>query len=100
KELREGVHKFAHGTTYSPDTLKGMSVEMLFDYMAVLLDSEKAEGKSVNLNFNMDNGDNLNLTLNNSVLNYRQTLQSNADASFYISRADLHQVLTGQPKMA
>ncbi|EFL4508656.1 TPA: MBL fold metallo-hydrolase [Escherichia fergusonii] len=100
KELREGVHKFAHGTTYSPDTLKGMSVEMLFDYMAVLLDSEKAEGKSVNLNFNMDNGDNLNLTLNNSVLNYRQTLQPNADASFYISRADLHQVLTGQAKMA
>ena len=48
----------------------------------------------------MSNGDNLNLTLNDSVLNYRKTLQSQADASFYISREDLHAVLTGQAKMA
>lgn len=100
KELREGVHKFAHGTTDSPDTIKGMSVEMLFDYMAVRLDSEKAAGKHISLNFNLENGDNLNLTLNDSVLNYRQTLQPKADASFYMSRADLHDVLTGQAKMA
>ena len=46
KELREGVHKFSHhGTTGSPDTLRGMSVEMLFDFMAVRLDSAKAAGK-------------------------------------------------------
>ncbi len=46
----------------------------------------------------MSNGDNLNLTLNDSVLNYRKTLQPQADASFYISREDLHAVLTGQAK--
>ncbi|MGQ7173138.1 alkyl sulfatase dimerization domain-containing protein, partial [Escherichia sp. R-CC3] len=34
KELREGVHKFSHGTTGSPDTIRGMSVEMLFDFMS------------------------------------------------------------------
>ncbi|MCG4303925.1 MBL fold metallo-hydrolase [Escherichia coli] len=45
------------------------------------------------------NGDNLNLTLNDSVLNYRKTLQPEANASFYISREDLHAVLTGQVKM-
>lgn len=100
KELREGVHKFSHGTTGSPDTIRGMSVEMLFDFMAVRLDSEKAAGKNISLNFNMSNGDNLNLTLNDSVLNYRKTLQPQADASFYISREDLHAVLTGQAKMA
>ena len=48
----------------------------------------------------MSNGDNLNLTLNDSVLNYRKSLQPQADASFYISREDLHAVLTGQAKMA
>lgn len=48
----------------------------------------------------MSNGDNLNLTLNDSVLNYRKTLQPEANASFYISREDLHAVLTGQVKMA
>ncbi len=100
KELREGVHKFNHGTTNSPDTIKGMTVEMLFDYMAVRLDSSKAAGKDINLNFNLSDGDNLNLTLENSVLNYRQSLQPKSDASFYMSRTDLHDVLTGQAKMA
>ncbi|MDU3294852.1 MAG: alkyl sulfatase dimerization domain-containing protein, partial [Pseudomonas aeruginosa] len=94
KELREGVHKFSHGTTGSPDTIRGMSVEMLFDFMSVRLDSAKAAGKNISLNFNMSNGDNLNLTLNDSVLNYRKTLQPEANASFYISREDLHAVLT------
>ncbi|EAA5903771.1 alkyl/aryl-sulfatase [Salmonella enterica subsp. enterica] len=100
KELREGVHKFNHGTTDSPDTIKGMTVEMLFDYMAVRLDSGKAAGKDISLNFNLSDGDNLNLTLENSVLNYRQSLQPKTDASFYMSRTDLHDVLAGQAKMA
>ena len=34
------------------------------------------------------------------MLNYRKVLQPKADASFYISRSDLQQVLTGQAKMA
>ncbi len=100
KELREGVHKFSHGSTDSPDTIKGMTVEMLFDYMAVRLDSDKAANKDISLNFNLENGDNLNLTLNDSVLNYRQNLLPKADTSFYMSRLDLHNVLTGQAKMA
>lgn len=100
KELREGVHKFAHGSSNSPDTIRGMTVEMLFDYMAVRLDSAKAEGKNISLNFNLENGDNLNLTLNDNVLNYRKTLQPQADAAFYMSRTDLHDVLIGQAKMA
>ncbi|MEB8269750.1 alkyl/aryl-sulfatase [Klebsiella grimontii] len=100
KELREGVHKLTHNTSNSPDTIKGMTVEMLFDYMAVRLDSEKAAGKNISLNFNLDRGETLNLTLNNSVLNYRQASQQKPDASFTISHADLHDVLTGQAKMA
>lgn len=100
KELREGVHKFSHGSSNSPDTVKGMTVEMLFDYMAVRLDSAKSAGKDISINFNLDNTDNLNLTLNDSVLNYRKTLLPKADASFYMTRADLQHVLTGQAKMA
>ncbi|MBV8041056.1 alkyl sulfatase dimerization domain-containing protein [Pluralibacter sp.] len=100
KELREGVHKMSHGSSNSPDTIKGMTVEMLFDYMAIRLNADKAAGKDISLNFNLENNDNLNLTLNNSVLNYRQMLQPKADASFYMNRTDLHDVLTGQAKMA
>ncbi|HAI6023627.1 alkyl/aryl-sulfatase [Escherichia coli] len=100
KELREGAKKIEHASTASPDTIKGMTVEMLLDYMAVRLNSEKAAGKSISLNFNLSDNDNLNLSLNNSVLNYRKVLQPKVDASFYMSRSDLHAVLTGQAKMA
>lgn len=99
KELREGVHKFSHASTASSDTIKGMTVEMLLDYLAVRLDSEKAAGKSISLNFNLSGNDNLNFSLDNSVLNYRKALQTKADASFYMSRSDLHDVLVGQAKM-
>jgi len=100
KELREGAKKIEHASTASPDTIKGMTVEMLLDYMAVRLNSEKAAGKSISLNFNLSDNDNLNLSLNNSVLNYRKVLQPKVDASFYMSRSDLHDVLVGQAKMA
>lgn len=100
KELREGVKKFEHASTASSDTIKGMTVEMLLDYLAVRLDSEKATGKNISLNFNFSDSDNMNLSLENSVLNYRKTLQPKADASFYMSRSDLHDVLVGQAKMA
>ncbi len=73
---------------------------MLLDYMAVRLNSEKAAGKSISLNFNLSDNDNLNLSLNNSVLNYRKVLQPKVDASFYMIRSDLHDVLVGQAKMA
>jgi alkyl sulfatase BDS1-like metallo-beta-lactamase superfamily hydrolase len=100
KELREGVKKFEHASTASSDTIKGMTVEMLLDYLAVRLDSEKATGKNISLNFNFSDSDNMNLSLENSVLNYRKMLQPKADASFYMSRSDLHDVLVGQTKMA
>ncbi|EPB6542756.1 alkyl/aryl-sulfatase [Escherichia coli] len=100
KELREGAKKIEHASTASPDTIKGMTAEMLLDYMAVRLNSEKAAGKSIRLNFNLSDNDNLNLSLNNSVLNYRKVLQPKVDASFYMSRSDLHDVLVGQAKMA
>ena len=100
KELREGVKKFEHASTASSDTIKGMTVEMLLDYLAVRLDSDKAAGKNISLNFNFSNNDNMNVSLENSVLNYRKTLQPKVDASFYMSRSDLHDVLVGQAKMA
>lgn len=100
KELRDGVKKLPVGDTASSDTVKAMTIEMLFDYMAIRLDSAKAANKDISLNFNLAEGDNLNLTLNNSVLNYRKTLLPKADTSFYISRDDLHNVLTGEAKMA
>ncbi|HCM1915796.1 TPA: hypothetical protein N3A33_001690 [Salmonella enterica subsp. salamae serovar 28:r:e,n,z15] len=68
--------------------------------MAVRLDSARAEGKDISMNVNLDNVDNLNLALNDSVFNYRNTLQTKADAPFSMSLANLQHVLTGQVKMA
>ena len=78
----------------------GCLVNFAMDLEEVYMTTKLAGDATFFLPFNMGNGDNLNLTLNDSVLNYRKTLQSQADASFYISREDLHAVLTGQAKMA
>lgn len=42
QELRNGVVKGATPNTASPDTVKAMSPEMFFDYLAVHINGEKA----------------------------------------------------------
>ena len=57
--------------TASPDTIKAMPPEMLFDYLAVRLNGQKAAGKNstLNVNFN-DLKKAYGLTVENGVLNY------------------------------
>lgn len=74
KELCEGVYKFSYGIIGFLDIICGMLVEMLFDFMVVCFDSVKVVGKNISLNFNMSNGDNFNLMLNDSVFNYWKML--------------------------
>jgi alkyl sulfatase BDS1-like metallo-beta-lactamase superfamily hydrolase len=42
KELRDGVAQLPTPNTASPDTIRAMTMDMLFDYLGVRLDSEKA----------------------------------------------------------
>ena len=49
-ELRNGVPKTGGINTATPDTIKAMPPEMLFDYLAVRLNGPKAAGKKIVLN--------------------------------------------------
>ncbi len=52
KELREGVKELGTPSTASPDTIRAMDLDLLFDYAAMRLNGPKAEGKSMKLNWN------------------------------------------------
>ncbi len=45
-ELRSGIPAGASPRTGCPDTVRGMTTGLLLDYLAVRLDSKKAEGVS------------------------------------------------------
>jgi alkyl sulfatase BDS1-like metallo-beta-lactamase superfamily hydrolase len=91
-ELRNGVP--AHtGSSVSVDMVRAMSPDMFFDYLAVRLDSEKAVGHDLTLNWTFeDPQQDYNLTLRNGVLTHRAGLNPQADAGLSMSKATLEQI--------
>ncbi len=99
KELREGVLKAATPNTASPDITRAMSLEQIFDYLAIRLNGPKAAGKVLTLNFRFtDTNQDYTLQLKNGVLNAFPKLADKPDATYSLTRADLDNVLLGQTK--
>jgi alkyl sulfatase BDS1-like metallo-beta-lactamase superfamily hydrolase len=98
KELREGVKKLGTPSTASPDTIRAMDLDLLFDYVAMRLNGTKAEGKSVTLNWNFtDANQRYILELENEALSHIAARQAdNADATVNLTRAKLNDILLGQ----
>lgn len=70
-ELRQGVPQY-QGVSSSPDMIQAMSPSMFFDYLAVRLDSQKAQGHDMTLNWVFSDLDQpFALTLRNGVLTHR-----------------------------
>ena len=69
KELREGAPKLQSSRGASADMIRNLPLTMVFDYLAIALDSDKATGKNISINFETDNKEKHNLRLHNSVLN-------------------------------
>jgi alkyl sulfatase BDS1-like metallo-beta-lactamase superfamily hydrolase len=91
-ELRNGVPPHA-GSSVSADMVRAMSPEMFFDFLAIRLDSEKAAGHDMTLNWTFDEPKKeFNLTLRNGVLTHRAGLNPQADASVSMSKATLEQI--------
>ncbi|POF41656.1 alkyl/aryl-sulfatase [Pseudomonas laurylsulfativorans] len=91
-ELRTGVPPHS-GSSVSVDMVRAMSPEMFFDYLAVRLDSEKAVGHDLTLNWTFeDQNKDFNLTLRNGVLTHRTGLNPQADAGVSMSKATLEQI--------
>jgi alkyl sulfatase BDS1-like metallo-beta-lactamase superfamily hydrolase len=68
QELRAGIQQFATSSV-SPDSVRGMTNELLFDFIALQLDHEKTDGvqASVQMKFT-DSGETWALEMSNSVL--------------------------------
>ena len=95
QELRNGVVKGATPNTASPDTVKAMSPEMFFDYLAVHINGEKAANAQAVFNVYLGaDGGKYKLELENGVLNHSADAQaSNADASITLNRATLNKII-------
>ncbi|KDB69500.1 MBL fold metallo-hydrolase [Bordetella bronchiseptica] len=95
KELREGVQKLPVPDTASPDTVRAMTLDMLFDYFAVRLNREKTAGKHVVLNLDFtDTNQKYILEMGNSVLNHTEGKQAkDPDASLSLARETLNDIM-------
>ena len=92
-ELRNGVPKTGGINTASPDTIKAMQPEMLFDYFAVRLNGPNAAGKKIALNVNFtDLKKQYGLVVENAVLNYSKKPAAKADAGITLSKATLDSI--------
>ncbi|GGD54592.1 alkyl/aryl-sulfatase [Pseudoxanthomonas indica] len=96
-ELRNGVPKAGGTVAASPDTIRAMQPEMLFDYLSVRLNGPKAAGKMINLDMDFtDLGKQYGLTVENGVLNYANGHTPKADASIVLTKAALDDVMLGK----
>lgn len=93
-ELRNGVPNAGGTKTSSPDTIKAMPPEMLFDYLAVRLNGPKAVGKNLSLNLTFtDLNESYLITVENGTMNYAKgKTDPNANVSLTMTKADLNAV--------
>ncbi|MGC4012142.1 MAG: alkyl sulfatase dimerization domain-containing protein [Pseudomonas sp.] len=96
QELRNGVPRdLPTMKSGSPDALAAMDTGLLFDYLGVRLNAEKAEGEDFAINLVLpDKNEQYLLELKNSHLNNIKGVQSeNAGQTVTIDRADLNRLM-------
>lgn len=95
-ELRNGVPKNVKTTTAGPDLITAMDTELVFDYMGVRLNAERALGKAFKINFVLpDRNEKIVIELKNSHLNVMADTQaSDADLTLTLNREDFNTLLT------
>ncbi|MTD93565.1 MBL fold metallo-hydrolase [Hyphomicrobium sp. xq] len=92
-ELRHGVPNSGGIDTASPDTIKAMSPELLFDYLGVRLNGPKAEGKKIGLNINFtDLNKKYALFVENGTLNYSPKFVETPDAMLTLTKNTLDSI--------
>ncbi|PNS13278.1 hypothetical protein COO59_00155 [Mixta theicola] len=95
QELRNGVQKLPTPNTASPDTVRAMTPEMFFDYLAVHINGEKAANAHALLNFDFGkDGGKYTVELENGVLNHTaNSAAQNPDATITLSRDTLNKII-------
>lgn len=94
-ELRNGAPDLELPSSASVDVVKAMPPEMLFDFLAVRLDGEKAGGKVIRLNINFtDLEQTFGLIVENGVLHHGDAIDG-ADATMTITKTTLDEIQLG-----
>jgi len=96
-ELRSGIPSGASPKSSGPDLISAMSTELWLDFLAIRMESKKAEGMKFVINFSTpDNGEQFVVEMSNATLTSIKDFQaSEADLSITINRADLEKVMMG-----
>lgn len=96
-ELRSGIPKGASPKGSGPDMIKAMTTELWLDFLAIRLDSKKAEDLEFVINLiTPDNGEKFIVELSNATLtNIKGFTDNNADLTVTINRSDLEKVMMG-----
>lgn len=97
KELRDGVKVLPTAVTASADTIRGMSLDMYLDYLAIRLNGPEAAGTTLRINAVFTDLDvTYALLVDNGVLNYFEDLPDpDASATLTLTRAALDDVTLG-----
>ncbi|MGY3922128.1 MBL fold metallo-hydrolase [Aeromonas jandaei] len=99
-ELRNGVPTGGGTVTASPDTIRAMTPSMLFDYLSVRINPEKAAGKKMVINMEFtDIGEKHTLSLENSVLTHTTRYADKPDVTITLSKKTLDDIQLGQGTM-
>jgi len=98
QELRNGVSQAATPNTASADIVANMTLDMVFNFMAVHIDPEKAAGKRITIGLDFtDTHERLTLHLRNSTRSHANVPPpDDADAKITLTRAALNEILLGQ----
>lgn len=98
KELREGVAHPPIPSTASPDSIKAMNLELLFNYLGIRLNGPNAAGKQITLNLEFtDTNERAVLELVNGSLNHSLgRTDPDADATVTLTRESLNRVIVGE----
>ena len=102
-ELRSGIPAGASPKGTGPDLIRAMSTDLFLDFLAIRMDSRKAEGMEFTINLvTPDNGEKFVIELSNATLtNIKGYQASDPDLTLTINRRDLEQTLMGaKPLMA
>jgi len=102
KELRDGVVPVHAAKAGSADFVRGTSTRMMLDYLAIQMDSRKAEGMQFKINLHTpDNGELFIVEMRNATLTTIGGYQApDADLTITIDRRELEDVMIGVATLA
>ena len=102
QELRSGVFDLPSPRSASADTLRGMTLEMIFDYLSIRLNGPAADGVHLRFNLHFTDIDRrfvLEVT-NGVIVHFADRHDDDADASITLRRRALDRILLGEVTVA